>query len=176
MTTGQTLLTLVGFMLLSTILLNFYRLMAASGDDIASGQDGILATSIATSYIEMAQGLSFDATTDTTDEALSSIYLLTAPGSLGRESSSEDSIHNFDDFDDFNNFTVEKDAGLTGRKYRTTFRVHYVNPANVEQILTVRTYLKRLDLTTWRIEPPPTPSVRLDTLRLSFVMGYFHFD
>ena len=45
MTTGQTMLTVAAFTLLSTVLVNFYPLLSATGDDIASGQDGILATS-----------------------------------------------------------------------------------------------------------------------------------
>lgn len=176
MTTGQTILTMAAFMFLSTILLNFYQTMNLSGDQIASGQDGILATTISTSYLEIAQGLSFDVVTDTSDIALYNVNALTAPSSLGREGSSEDSLQNFDDFDDFNNFESTKVAGNTGRRYKTTFKVSYVNIDDVNNISSVRSFVKRLDLKTWRIAPPITRSAPIDTLRLSMVSGYFHFD
>ena len=172
MTTGQTMLTIFAFVLLTTMLNNFYRLLGASGDDISTGQDGILATSIATSYMEIAQGMAYDEVTDTSDIALYSINALTAPLNLGPENT-EDSLYEFNDFDDFDGFTFSKEATGTGRIYSTHFEVNYVNANNADQVVGSRSYVKRMDLTTWRIQPP-TP--RADTLRLSFVLGYFHFD
>ncbi len=176
MTTGQTILTMAAFMFLSTILLNFYQTMNLSGDQISSGQDGILSTTIATSYMEIAQGLAFDVVTDTSDIALYNVSALTSPGSLGREGSFEDSLQNFDDVDDFNNYEIVKTAGNTGRRYKTTFKVNYVNISDANSISSVRTFVKRLDLKTWRIAPPLTRSTPIDTLKLSMVSGYFHFD
>ena len=43
MSAGHTLLTICAMMLLTTILLNFYKLLANNSDTIAGGQDGILA-------------------------------------------------------------------------------------------------------------------------------------
>ena len=163
-------------MFLSTILLNFYGLMHSAGDEISSGQDGILTTTISTSYVEIAQGLAFDSITDTSDLAFKNPGILTSPSLLGIESADEDSIKDFNDFDDFNYFTVDKEAGNTGRTYRTSFRVWYVDPANVANVSSTRTFLKRLDLKTWRVFPPAMSSSPIDTLRMSVVMGYFHFD
>jgi hypothetical protein len=174
MNTGQTLMTLGAFMLLSTILLNFYSLLANSGDIITSGQDGILATTLATSYMEIADGLAFDAVTDTSDIAIGNPNILTAPAYLGQDRADEDSIQNFNDFDDFNNFSIEKEASGTNRRYKTTFKVYYVDPANVDNTSSTRTFVKRMDLVTWRTFP--VIKGRADTLRLSVVQGYFHFD
>jgi hypothetical protein len=135
----------------------------------------ILATTLATSYLESAQGLAFDEITDTTNLALASPATLTAPSQLGPESASEDSIQKFNDFDDFDGFVSEREAGATGRRFRTSFRVSYVDPANVTTISGARTFVKRIDMTTWRSYPPPSGTT-LDTLRMSMVMGYFHFD
>jgi hypothetical protein len=176
MSTGQTLLTLGAMALLSTVLLNFYRLSGASSDQIASGQDGILATTIATSYMEIAKGVAFDSVTDTSDIALYNPSVLTSPAALGPETADEDSIYDFNDFDDFDDFTAVKVAEGTGRTYTTKFKVNYVSAANVETISATRTFLKRLDLKTWRSFPPATSSAPVDTLRFSLVMGYFHFD
>ncbi len=161
-------------MLLSTILLNFYSLLGNSGDIIASGQDGILATTLATSYMEIAQGLAFDEITDTSEIAINNPTQLTAPANLGLDGFDEDSLNTFDDFDDFNNFSIEKEASGTNRRYKTTFKVNYVNPANVDNISASKTFVKRMDLVTWRTFPPMKD--QRDTLRLSVVLGYFHFD
>lgn len=161
-------------MLLSTILLNFYSVLGSSGDIIASGQDGILATTLATSYLEIAQGLAFDQISDTSDIAIGNVNQLTLSGNLGPDDADEDSIAEFNDFDDFNNFSVEKEASGTNRRFRTTFKVHYVDPSNVDNISSTRTFLKRMDSITWRTFPFVKGNT--DTLRLSVVLGYFHFD
>ena len=176
MGTGQTILSMAALMFLSTSLLNFYRLLGSTGDDIASAQDGILGTTICTSYMELASGLAFDSYTDTSEAALTSIDVLTVPGVLGPEIADEDSVSEFNDFDDFNNFEVEKTAGGTSRKYKAKFNVYYVNPLNISSISFARTYVKRLDVKIWRTFPHATEGSRLDTLRMSQVMGYFHFD
>jgi hypothetical protein len=175
MSTGQTILTLAALMFLSTILLNFYGLLADTGDDIATGQDGILATTMATSYMELASGMAFDEITDTSDIAIQNVNALTPVTSLGPESSNENSIEKFNDFDDFKGFQTEKEVGGTGRRFRATFNVHYVNPLNVSQISSGRTFVKRLDVKIWRTYPA-AGGARLDTLNMSQVMGYFHFD
>ena len=172
MSAGNTILTICALMLLTTILLNFYKLLANNGDTIASGQDGILASTLATSYMEIASGLAYDSVTDSSDIAIGAPSNRTPAGSLGRESAAEDSIYDFDDFDDFNNFTMEEIPNGTTRRYKTTFKVQYVSPGNIETVSATQTFVKRMDLTLWRTFPPG----RTDTLKLSMVMGYFHFD
>ena len=172
---NHTILVIGGFIILTTILTSFYTLLGNTGDDIADAQDMILATTIATSYIEVAQGLAFDDVTDTSSVALNNLSALTAATSLGPELADEDSIQNFNDFDDFDGFVSERTATGTNRRYTTEFSVFYVNPNDVGQVTTSRTYVKRLDTKTWR-SFPPSKGTALDTLRLSFVLGYFHFD
>jgi hypothetical protein len=167
---------LAAFLFVSTVLLSFYRLLGSTGDDISSGQDGILGTTISTSYLEMAQGMAFDEITDTSDVAIQNASAMTPSARLGPDNGSENSMETFNDFDDFKGFTVEKEAGGTGRRYRTRFDVNYVSPTNIEQVSSSQTFLKRMDLKTWRTFPPAKQSERLDTLKMSLVMGYFHFD
>ena len=173
MSLGQTVLTIGAFLLLTTILQGVYGSLGTVGRDIGSSQDGILATSIATSYCEMAYGLAFDQVTDTSDIGLTSPTFLTYPP--GPEPG-EDSLSNFNDFDDLNGFSDVKTAGGSGRQYRTTFAVSYVDTSDVSHAVTYRTYLKRLDMKTWRTLPPPLGDEIIDTLRTSIVMGYFHFN
>ena len=173
MNTGQTILTIGAFVLLTTILQGLYNSLGNVGSDISSGQDGILATTIATSYCESVNRLAFDQISDTSDAALASPLLLTYP--CGREAG-EDSLADFNDFDDLNGYSEVKIAGGSGRAYRTIFTVSYVNETDVSTIVANRTYVKRLDMKTWRISPPALRDEIIDTLSTSLVLGYFHFD
>ncbi len=169
---GHSLLALGAFILVTSILRSFYGSVNTIGDDIMSGQDGILATSIATSYVEIANGLAFDEITDSTNIAIANPSALS--DRLGKDAM-EDSISSFNDFDDFNGYSEEKEAGGSHRRYMTSFAVHYVNPDDLEQVVTTKTFLKRMDLKTWRTYPASLGEA-VDTLRTSVVMGYFHFN
>jgi hypothetical protein len=175
MSSNYTLLSIGAFIILTTILNNFYGLLGSTGDDVADAQDMILATAITTSYLEIAQGLAFDEVTDTSSVAIGNPSALTAVSLLGPEDGSEDSVHAFDDFDDFDGLEIEKDATGVDKRFRTRFAVSYVNPANVSQVSVTRTLVKRIDTKTWRVHPP-IEGTDTDTLRLSLVLGYFHFD
>jgi len=175
MASNHTILTIGAFIILTTILQNFYRLLGTTGDDIGDAQDMILATTIATSYLEIAQGVSFDDITDTSNVAIANPSALTSPSLLGPEGSDEDSLHKFNDFDDFDGFVAEKEAAGMNKRFRTSFMVYYVNPANVNQTSSSRSFVKRIDTKTWRVFPPIEGTER-DTLRMSLVQGYFHFD
>ncbi|MBP1655075.1 MAG: hypothetical protein H6Q28_1631, partial [Bacteroidetes bacterium] len=67
MSTNYTMMTIGAFTILMTILQNFYSLLGITGGDVTDAQDMILATTLATSYLESAQGLAFDDVTDTTN-------------------------------------------------------------------------------------------------------------
>jgi hypothetical protein len=173
---NHTLLTIGAFLILTSVLVGFYRLLAASGDDVGNAQDMILATTIATSYLELAQGMAFDEITDTSFVPAGAVALLTTSGNLGRDGGGEDSIGTFNDFDDFNGLSVEKTATGTNKRFTTVFKVSYVDPSNVDKISSFQTFVKRLDLKTWRSFPPPIDDATPDTLKMSITMGYFHFD
>jgi len=176
MSTNHTMLTIFAFILLTSVMLSFYRLMALSGDDISGAQDMILATSLSTSYTEIAKGLAFDHVTDSSHVALYNPSVLTDPNALGPENAGEDSIYNFDDVDDFDGFVIDKEASGTGRRFTITFAVHYVDPLNIQNISTQKTFVKRVDMKSWRSTPPAPAGANLDTLRSSITIGYFHFD
>jgi hypothetical protein len=173
MSTGQTMMTIFAFVLLTTTLNSFYRLLGSTGNDISSSQDGILASTIATSYMEVAQGMAFDERSDTSDLGINNVSQFTLATELGPEATDGDSISLYNDFDDFNGKVVEQAVGTTGRKYMTSFTINYVDDADISQISSARTFVKRMDMKTWRTSPPIENP---DTLRLSLVLGYFHFD
>ena len=175
MLSNNMLLSIGAFVILTTILNNIYGILGSTGDDVADAQDMILANTIATSYLEIAQGLAFDHISDTSDIAIGNAAALTPADQLGPEGSDEDSIGAFTDFDDFNGLTFECKATGSDKRFTTEFRVHYVDPTDLDAISMTPTFVKRMDLKIWRSYPPSHGSAT-DTLRMSHAMGYFHFD
>lgn len=172
MTTNQTMLTIGAVLLFSTMLIAFYRLLANSSETLNNAQAGISELTFATTYMELAQGLAFDENTDSTYLDPSQISQLTAPDELGPDTTDENQFGHFNDIDDLNNYEIvdTSQQGISG-VYKTHFNVYYVNPTNLNQLSTSRTFVKRVDLWVLRISPAST-----DTLRNSLVFGYFHFD
>ena len=154
---NHTLLTMGAFILLTSILLGFYNLLGSTGSDITEAQDLILATTMATSYIELAQGLSFDSVTDTSSLAIGNPSILTKVHKLGPEpSEGDDSIAVFNDFDDFNGLTVERQATGVNKRFTADFAVHYVDPDDVDSVSPTETFVKRMNLRVWRSFPAPS--------------------
>jgi hypothetical protein len=182
MNTGQTLLSIGAMILLSQIVVNFYRLSIDTGTTITNAHGGITALTLATSYMELANRLEFDEVTrnDTvfSDTAGIGLGLLTPAANFGRdagEKSMKDSgrtaMYAFDDIDDFHGDTLtETDLGGNVGTYRATFRVYYVSPDSLMKSVNIQTFLKRLDMTIWRVFPPGG-----DTLRTSLFIGYWKF-
>jgi hypothetical protein len=173
---NHTILTIGAFLILTSVLLSMYRLLGTAGDDVSNAQDMILATTLTTSYLELAQGLAFDQRSDTAHVAIATPSTLTPVNLLGADSASENSIPAFNDFDDFNRFSIEKVATGSNKRFTSTFRVHYVNIGNVDVISAVPTFVKRMDVWTWRSFPVLTDGEVPDTLKMSICMGYFHYD
>lgn len=173
MTTGQTLLALGALIFLTLTLLNFYTIFGYSRDTIDSSQLGIDATTIATSYMEIASGLAFDAA------VLDSTVTITSPSDLrpAHEFGAPDTVTHvsefikFDDFHGFRDTTTIPDIGV----YLAEFEVYYVYPGNVQAIADTQTYAKRMDMKIWRIKPAPS-EVGIDTVRMWTVMGYYSFQ
>lgn len=161
-----------------TIMMNFYRVLGHISRPIDDSQFGISATTMATTYMELAHGLAFDETTDTT--RISNRIDLTPPHLLGPETSKEvdpeitSDLTTFNDFDDFHGALFDRDLGPLG-VFRTAFEVYYVDENDIEQMVTLGpTFLKRMDIKIWRTDVPVYSDI--DTLRMYTVMGYFHFN
>lgn len=178
MSTHNTFLTLGAFILFSTLLTAFYRTLANSGDTVGEAQAGISALTYATTYMELASGLAFDEVTVDSFLLGSNVNALKSPTTLGPENPPpggepvENGFSHFDDLDDLNNFVIVDSTlqGISG-VFKTKFTVCYVNPLDVSQISSTRTFVKRLDMAVTRISPATK-----DTLKYSIVTGYFHFD
>jgi hypothetical protein len=172
MNTGQTILTIGAFILLSTILQGMLNSTSMINDDIGSSQDGIMMTSLAVSYSEHINSLRFDSVT-AGGAAVTDLSLLTYP--CGPEPGEVD-MATFDDIDDLNGYSEERVGGNSNRRYRAAFTVSYCDPTQVDQNSGSRCLTKRLDMKIWRSFPPRGRDEYLDTLKASLVMGYFNFN
>ncbi len=172
MNTGQLILTIGAFAILSTMLLTFYGVLSRSAETIGSAQGNIVEIALATSIQEISQSVAFDeASIDSTID-LSNINSLTHSSLLGKDDITEKSIYTFDDFDDFHNFsyndsTMASNVGI----FNLSFKVYFVKPESVNVVSAFRTFAKKMDMRITRVFPPSQ-----DTLKNSFVLGYFHFD
>lgn len=161
-------------MLLSTILVSFYGLVADSNKTMETTQGDITEVALAISFQEIVQGMAFDeATTDAMQHQLNDLSATLSPDNPPPPGDPlEESLETFDDIDDFNGYEIPSinPGGVLGT-FRTHFTVSYVNPNNISEISASKTFVKRVDMKLWRASPPGQ-----DTLRTSFVVGYFHFD
>jgi hypothetical protein len=167
MNTGQVMLSIMAFAFLATVLVNFQNLVADNSDQMTDSHDIIIATSLASSYLETAQSMNFDE--KTIDAPVDDPGGLTAPDHLGPDG--EITMDGFDDFDDFNGFTKVDSAGANNGIFRSDFTVCYCDPEDINTIWS-QTFLKRMDIKTWRIDRPIT----YDTVRVFTTMGYFRFN
>jgi len=168
MNTGQVMISIAAFAFLGTVLVNFNNLILANNEDMSNSHDVIIATSIAATYIDAAQGLNFDE--NTVGQPVSTPSQLTDPNALGPDPGEID-ISQFNDFDDFNGYSVTQAAEGNNGTFRCDFVVTYVDPENINRP-TVQTFLKRLDIKTWRVDIPVTT----DTVRMFTTMAYFNFN
>jgi len=161
MNTGQTMLTIAALTLLSIITLRYFASVGQSGQTLADSNSGLTATTIATSYIERAQGAQFDELSDGVPlDSMQKFYntILTAPGvSLTAETASERlSPDNANDFDDFNYFNTSNPFIVVPEGipeiYKVEFNVYYVDTNNINVNAGHRTFLKRMDLKVYRID------------------------
>ena len=167
MNTGQVLMSVAAFAFLGTVLVNFNNLILANNEDMSNSHDLIIGTSISATYLEIAQGLNFDE--NTIDKPANSPADLSEPNDLGPDG--ETDISQFDDFDDFNGYSITQQAEGNNGVFRSDFTVSYVDPEDIN-FRSVQTYLKRLDVKTWRVDVPFTT----DTVRMFTTMAYYKFN
>jgi hypothetical protein len=178
MSTYQTLYTLVAFIMLSIFLGSFYNILARNTDGVSSAQAGISELTLATTYEEYANQLSFDEFTIDSMVTNAQASLLTTPAHLGPDNPpptgepTENSLKTFDDLDDLKGYSLI-DTSFVGSAgtFKVLFDVNYVSPTNIDQVSNTQTFVKRLDVRVVRTNP-----VSKDTLQSSIIMGYFHFD
>jgi MSHA pilin protein MshD len=160
MNTGQTMLSIGALILLSAMILRVNSTFLSTDTTVQAAKYGVLATSIATSYIEEASRKQFD---QNTSVAISDSTLLST--TLGLDGSETYSSCN--DFDDFNNMDTLI-TNLPSATFNVHCKVSYINPQNPDVDVNYPTWNKKLTVTI-------TSEFSPDTIRISSIFSYFKF-
>jgi hypothetical protein len=166
MSTGQTLLTLGALVLMSFTVLNVLRTTGANEDIYNDTRLKLEAIALTTSMIEEASQMPYDEVCWDSTNMSKNLNDFTNPASLGPDAG-ETSLATFDDFDDFRGYADIETTLQT--IYNITCSVDYVTENNPNTPVLTKTYYKRLLITSTN---PITP----DTLRLSYIHGYWYFN
>jgi len=180
------MLTACALMLLGATIFTVNKNNVQQGTILRQTEVGIYAVSLATSYVEKASNLNFDEYTVTNMISNGSTTNLTAPGSLGIETSNigpygaekANVDSTFDDFDDYNKFT-KLDTVKGADVFKDTIVVSYCDTAGVIQPST-KTFYKRMDVKTWgtvtrsAFEGTTNSTSGTDTVKLSYIFSYLY--
>ncbi|MFW9930828.1 MAG: hypothetical protein ACFFD1_15675 [Candidatus Thorarchaeota archaeon] len=171
MNTGQSMLAIGAIILLSVITLRINNNLATSNDIMMQSKFGILATSLAQSFIQDASGKTFDSNT-TGGKTVNSTTLLTASDELGPEGTEK--YPNFDDFDDYNDFDTTI-TDLPSAIYYLQCKVCYVDPNNVNVVSSAPTWSKKITVTvTSLISKDTTNLASKNKIVLSSIYSYWY--
>ncbi len=166
MNTGQTFLTIGAMILLSILVMNILRVAGGYEDVYNETRTMVEAVALTSSLIEEASQVPFDEVSWDSTNLTKIVTDFTLPNYLGPETG-ETSYALFDDFDDFNNF-IRYDTTQQS-VYQLRCEVCYVGDANPEVVSASRSYYKRLTVTTIN-------QTSLDSIKLSYVHGYWYFN
>ena len=144
MQTGQMLLVLGAFVLLTTAVLSIHRALIENQDVVDEAQYGIPAIALAQSVIEEASARVFDeVVTGTPPPNLPEGF--TQPSALGPDAG--ESYPDFDDVDDYNGLSIQ-DTTSVGAVYNIAASVYYVEVSDPDTPVSHPTFYKRIDVTT----------------------------
>ena len=171
---GQTLLTIMGLILMGRLILSINRTTLDTGFTKDMSEYRITGTSLGTSMLEKASNLAFDE--QSVDAEILAVSSFTANASLGKDAG-ETTEATFDDIDDYNNY-VSIDTLSTSATFKSRVTVQYISVAsNVITVSATQQYMKMLtvDVTSdylvdYSVEPP-----RPDTLRFKEIFSYWYF-
>ncbi|MDP8209116.1 MAG: hypothetical protein P9L92_20805 [Candidatus Electryonea clarkiae] len=178
MNTGQTMLTMGAMILISIIILNFYRMTNSISSSLDFSRFRLESMSIMTSHVEQLSQYFFDeASTDTLNSKELNDFV--TPGNLGFDGNDNGIV---DDIDDFHGLTVS-DTGMSGVPYNVNYSVSYVElQNNLIVVSNSREYHKQISISISDAFNPPliysmVNGVRVrDTLRISYVVSYWFYN
>jgi len=180
------LLTIGAMILLGNIILTANRGISRVNQAVLTSGNDIDAISLAKSTIERAQDLPFDKhTMDST--WVNSLSMLTPPASLGQESTTGDTLNDYDDFNgpQGKGYRIEIDTiQQTGFIYKDSTKVQYVSRNSSGAFVpstSAATWTKQLDVWVWfwYFKGGPKPDTmknitRPDTVHLVDVFSYWY--
>ena len=152
MTGNQMMLSIVGMIFLSMLVLNVHTSTSDKLIILYSNESVIEATGIVQAVFEEIQTKAFDEATTTS--AAKERNLLTPALSLGKETG-EVAYNDFDDIDDYNNYTLTDTANVMGT-FNLEVLVHYVEETAPYDTTNVKTFMKRVDISISNESLPTT--------------------
>ncbi|MBC8204631.1 hypothetical protein ISS30_11105 [bacterium] len=166
MNTGQMILSIGSMTLLSILVLNILRLIGEQEDVYDETRSRLEAFALTSSLIEEASQMPFDEVSWDSTNLTKTVSDFTFPSNLGMDAG-ESVYADFDDFDDFNNF-IRVDSTLQS-VYQLNCIVDYIAENNPDSASIVRTYYKRLTVTTMN-------QFTQDSVQLQYIHGYWYFN
>ncbi len=177
MNLGQTFLTFGAFVILTSAILNFNRLIVESDVSLAQDRYRLEALSILNSYAEKASQKYFDEVT--LSLASKTLANFSAPNELGPDAGDGGEI---DDFDDYHGITMV-DTGRSSIAYRINFEVDYVTLQGDSFVTSLTNqYHKRMTISISDAYADPylyhyVGDIKVrDTLRMSFIHSYWFYN
>jgi len=161
MSGAQHLLAIAAILLLTTLILNVHR---STGEKILityTNESVITGTGVAQSMMDEITVKAFDE--NTVYHPVFDADSLTAINFLGTDLN-EYSKTDYDDMDDYQNFQDTVTTNRMGEFYVKVL-VAYVDPNDLENISSIRTFTKRIKVMVTNFNLP-------DTIRLSQIVGY----
>lgn len=173
MNTGQMLLSLGAVLLLSILTLRVNTNQLTTQEAMYNTKFGILAVSLATSFIEEASEKAFDE--NSIGNFVTSLSTFTPSGSFRPEPGMNpdstwefsDSLETFDDFDDFNGW-IDTITTMPSAVFNINCKVDYIDLSVPGLITPSKTWNKQL---TVQITSPSMT----DTIRMTKIFSYWKF-
>ena len=178
MTTGQSLLSIGAFLLLTLTVLRVNNGILYTDSVMNDSKYAIMANSIATSIIEKANRVRPDGQSMHFDEKtilnqLNDSTQLT-PYNLLNHENGELTEDQYDDFDDYNGYTQE-DVHYGSVTFYSKCEVCYVMPNNPDVKLNKTSWHKKISVAvTWRQNDQPIGFVT-DTIKQSTIFSYWWY-
>ncbi|PID58427.1 MAG: hypothetical protein CR986_07940 [Ignavibacteriae bacterium] len=167
MNTSQMMITLGAMVLLALVILRVNNGFMNTNSTLINSKLGVVATSLASSFIEEASGKIFDQKTDS--HSASDVSELTASSHLGPESG--EVYPYFNDFDDFNKLHRVDNSSPAGQ-FVVDCMVNYVKDTNLDGSTNAKTWHKKITVfvsspSMYGLDGIP------DTIKMSAVNSYW---
>lgn len=159
MNTSQMLITIGAMFLLGLVILRVNAGFLSTSGVLMDSKIGLLATSLATSIIEEANGKAFDQNTDT-----NSVSDLDSLSIIGPDSG--EVYPDFNDFDDFDGLSI-MDSSLASAVFNISSEVVYINALTPDAAAATKTWHKKITVSVTSVSME-------DTIELSSIFSYFH--
>lgn len=166
MNTGQMMLAMGAMIFLSVMILNVNTNQLNTEDTMISSKLGLIAVSLATSYVEEANARAFDLAT--VNNFVTDLSALTAASNLGPATG--EYYPNYNDFDDYNG--LSRTDVVDEVSFRIKCTVVYVNANSPDSKSSNKTWNKKLTVKIYT-DKVNNNALLKDTIQVSSIFSYW---